>query len=100
MTISWRALFAALAACLCGAAPHTTAVAEVASTVSNPKGSANSTASQASAPIGPSPQEERMLQNVSQPSGWLSPVNDQEHRLFTLVDVLEYRPSTGGGESQ
>ena len=41
-----------------------------------------------------------MLQNVSQPSGWLSPVNDQEHRLFTLVDVLEYRPSTGGGESQ
>jgi len=25
---------------------------------------------------------------------WPSPVNDQEHRLFTLVDVLEYRPST------
>lgn len=24
------------------------------------------------------------------------PVNDQEHRLFTLVDVLEYRPRTGG----
>lgn len=30
---------------------------------------------------------------------WPAPVNDQEHRLFTLIDVLEYRPSTGGGES-
>jgi copper resistance protein B len=27
---------------------------------------------------------------------WPAPVNDQEHRLFTLVDVLEYRPSIGG----
>jgi len=27
---------------------------------------------------------------------WPSPVNDQERRLFTLVDVLEYRPRTGG----
>ena len=26
---------------------------------------------------------------------WPSPVNDQERRLFTLVDVLEYRPRTG-----
>jgi copper resistance protein B len=31
--------------------------------------------------------------------GWPNPVNDQETRLFTLVDVLEYRPRTGGGES-
>lgn len=30
---------------------------------------------------------------------WRSPVNDQEHRLFTLVDVLEYRPRTGGNGS-
>ena len=27
---------------------------------------------------------------------WPSPVNDGERRLFTLVDVLEYRPRTGG----
>ena len=27
---------------------------------------------------------------------WPSPVNDQERRLFTLVDVLEYRPRTRG----
>ncbi len=27
---------------------------------------------------------------------WPSPVMDREHRLFTLVDVLEYRPRTGG----
>ncbi|MBX3305721.1 MAG: copper resistance protein B [Nitrospira sp.] len=26
---------------------------------------------------------------------WPSPVMDREHRLFTLVDVLEYRPRTG-----
>lgn len=30
---------------------------------------------------------------------WPSPVNDQEHRFFTLVDVLEYRPSTAKRES-
>lgn len=29
---------------------------------------------------------------------WPAPVNDQEHRLFTLVDVLEYRPKTGGSQ--
>ncbi len=32
-------------------------------------------------------------------SDWPSPVNDQERRLFTLVDVLEYRPRTGGSGS-
>jgi copper resistance protein B len=31
--------------------------------------------------------------------GWPNPVNDQEHRLFTLIDVLEYRPRTGGSGS-
>lgn len=30
---------------------------------------------------------------------WPSPVNDREHRLFTLVDVLEYRPRTSGNGS-
>lgn len=30
---------------------------------------------------------------------WPSPVNDREPRLFTLVDVLEYRPRSGGDGS-
>lgn len=29
---------------------------------------------------------------------WPSPVNDQQNRLFTLVDVLDYRPRIGGGQ--
>jgi copper resistance protein B len=37
--------------------------------------------------------------NVVSRQDWPSPVNDQEHRLFTLVDVLEYRPHTGGNGS-
>lgn len=40
------------------------------------------------------------LPNLSPQRAWPSPVNDQENRLFTLVDVLEYRPKTGGGESR
>ncbi|HSF67498.1 MAG TPA: copper resistance protein B [Nitrospiraceae bacterium] len=35
---------------------------------------------------------------LSPRSHWPAPVNDQEHRLLTLIDVLEYRPKTGGGE--
>ena len=35
---------------------------------------------------------------LSSPGDWPAPVNDQEHRLFTLVDVLEYRPRTGGSQ--
>ena len=42
---------------------------------------------------------EPILPNVSLQQGWPSPVNDQEHHLFTLVDILEFRPKTGGGES-
>ena len=43
--------------------------------------------------------QDRTRPNVSLAEGWPPPVNDQEHRLFTLVDVLEYRPKTGGGGS-
>jgi copper resistance protein B len=35
---------------------------------------------------------------VPQPQDWPSPVNDQQNRLFTLVDVLDYRPRIGGGQ--
>ncbi len=37
--------------------------------------------------------------NVALREEWPKPVNDQERRLFTLVDVLEYRPRTGGDGS-
>lgn len=35
---------------------------------------------------------------VPPPQQWPPPVNDQEHRLFTLVDVLDYRPKISGGQ--
>jgi len=53
----------------------------------------------ASLTVGPSTMQEGRLSKFPSPGDWPAPVNDQEHRLFTLVDVLEYRPSTGGGES-
>ncbi|MDH5739703.1 MAG: copper resistance protein B [Nitrospira sp.] len=37
--------------------------------------------------------------NIGPQQDWPSPVNDREHRLFTLVDVLEYRPRTSGDGS-
>ena len=40
----------------------------------------------------------RTLPNLSPEEGWPSPVNDRENRLFTLIDVLEYRPKTSVGE--
>ena len=43
--------------------------------------------------------EKQTLPNLSTEKDWPSPVNDQENRLFTLIDVLEYRPKTSGGES-
>jgi len=42
--------------------------------------------------------EQRTLPNLSPEQGWPSPVNDRENRLFTLIDVLEYRPTTSGSE--
>ncbi len=35
---------------------------------------------------------------VPPPRHWPPPVNDQENRLFTLVDVLDYRPKISGGQ--
>lgn len=45
-------------------------------------------------PLGPA----RTLPNLSPQQGWVPPVNDQENHLFTLIDVLEYRPKTIAGE--
>jgi len=39
------------------------------------------------------------LPNLSPQQDWAPPVNDQENHLFTLFDVIEYRPRRGGGES-
>lgn len=44
---------------------------------------------------GPVPARARTLPDVSPQADWPSPVNDRETRLFTLVDVLEYRPRSG-----
>jgi len=45
---------------------------------------------------GPLPVWDPNQTHVASRQGWPSPVNDQERHLFTLVDVLEYRPRTGG----
>ena len=49
-------------------------------------------------PVGPSAEQESTRSKSFSRGGWPAPVNDQEHRLFTLIDVLEYRPSTGGSQ--
>lgn len=40
----------------------------------------------------------RTLPNLSPQQDWAPPVNDQENHLFTLFDVLEYRPNTSGSK--
>jgi copper resistance protein B len=67
-------------------------------TIPNGKAPAGSTASKASATAGPSTGQEGTRPTVSERRNWPPPVNDQEHRLFTLIDVLEYRPRTGGSQ--
>jgi copper resistance protein B len=71
----------------------------VTDTVPSAKVPAGSTASNAAVPVGPSIAQQDNPSDLPPPRHWPAPVNDQEHRLFTLVDVLEYRPRTGGGES-
>ena len=60
---------------------------------------ASSATPKASVTVGPPAMQEGRLSKFSSPGDWPAPVNDQEQRLFTLVDVLEYRPKTGGGGS-
>lgn len=49
--------------------------------------------------VEPLPEQGRPQTIYALRQDWPSPVNDRERRLFTLVDVLEYRPSTGGNGS-
>lgn len=44
----------------------------------------------------PLPERGHVQRNVTSSQDWPTPVMDRERRLFTLVDVLEYRPRTGG----
>ena len=67
-------------------------------TITTLKAIAASTAPDGLLAFGPFAEQERPPPNLSPQRGWPSPVNDQENRLFTLVDVLEYRPKTGGTE--
>lgn len=53
---------------------------------------------QAGTPSAASTGKTDTLPNVSPPPDWPSPVDDQQNHLFTLFDVLEYRPSTGGDQ--
>jgi copper resistance protein B len=46
----------------------------------------------------PSPLQEGRRSTVPPSQKWPLPVNDQENRLFTLVDVLDYRPKINGGQ--
>jgi copper resistance protein B len=48
--------------------------------------------------FGPTKDQQSMQSNRTLRPGWPSPVNDAERYLFTLVDVLEWRPKTGGGQ--
>lgn len=113
MTLSFRGLRAALVACLCSAVLVPRADAQSVAQMSSgsiqpmmrdtvpPLGAAgNSEVSAGSVPVGPPMRQDRTLPNLSPPGGWPSPVNDQENHLWTLVDVLEYRPSQGGAKAK
>lgn len=46
--------------------------------------------------FGPFQERSQTQANLAAQKDWPSPVNDRERRLFTLIDVLEYRPRTAG----
>jgi copper resistance protein B len=62
------------------------------------KVAAGSPASKTTTIVAVSAMQEGTLSKFSLPSDWPAPVDDQARRLFTLVDVLEYRPKTGGSQ--
>lgn len=78
--------------------PTTPIQSPVTGTILNGKTPAGSTVSKASVTVGSFAKQDGTLSKFSPPGDWPAPVNDQEHRLFTLVDVLEYRPKTGGSQ--
>ena len=75
---------------------------ESTATATTPNGKASSGATSFKAPVavGPTAMQEGTRPKFVPPGDWPAPVNDQEHRLYTLVDVLEYRPRTGGSQGK
>jgi len=67
-------------------------------TIQNKKAAAGFTAPKTFVTVGASAIREGTSTQFFSPGSWPAPVNDQEHRLFTLVDVLEYRPKTDGSQ--
>ena len=78
--------------------PMTPIESRATDTIPNEKASAYATVSNISVTAAPSAKQEGRPSKFSPPGDWPAPVNDQERRLFTLVDVLEYRPRTGGSQ--
>jgi len=76
--------------------PMTPKKSTVTDTAQQGQAPAGPTVSKASATVGSFAKQEGARSKFSPPGDWPAPVNDQEHRLFTLIDVLEYRPSTSG----
>jgi copper resistance protein B len=68
----------------------------VTGTIPNGKTPAGSTVPTTSVTVGSFAKQDGTPSKFSPPGDWPAPVNDQERRLFTLIDVLEYRPNTGG----
>ena len=78
--------------------PMTPIESRATDTIPNGKGPAGATVSKASVTTDPSAKQEATRSKFFSQGNWPAPVNDQERRLFTLVDVLEYRPRTGGSQ--
>ena len=78
--------------------PMTPKKSMVTDTAQNGQAPAGQTASKASVTVSSFAKQEGTRSKFSPPDDWPAPVNDQERRLFTLIDVLEYRPRTGGSQ--
>ena len=79
--------------------PVISSTSTVTRTSPHEKAPSDATASRAFTTVGSSTIQESTWSKFSPPGNWTAPVNDQAHHLFTLVDVLEYRPKTGKGEN-
>jgi len=78
--------------------PMTPITSTVTDTITHGKAPAGAPASSLPVTVGSSALQKGTLTKFSPPGDWPAPVNDQMRRLFTLVDVLEYRPSTSGSQ--
>ena len=78
--------------------PMTPIESRATDTISNGKASVYATVSRTSVTADPSAKQEGQRSKFFSQGNWPAPVNDQERRLFTLIDVLEYRPRTGGSQ--